>query len=328
MHILIVLDTKFPVVNYGGTERVMWYLGEELSKRNHKVSFLCQQGSVCPFAYCIAFDPSKHINEQIPEDVDLIHFNNGTAGYSGKKPYIVTYHGNYNTLIDKNAVFVSRNHAERNGSNSYVYNGLNWDDYGTVDFNNERRYFHFLGKAAWRVKNVTGAIDIVKNLPGEQLYVLGGYRLNLKMGFRFTLTPKVHFLGMIGGEKKLHYLKASKGLIFPVRWHEPFGLAITESMYCGAPVFGTPYGSLPELITWETGFLTSSKEEMIMHILNDYHYSPKICHEYARDLFNSQIMARCYLEKYEIVLNGGVLNSKQPIANPADTRNRAQYPFD
>ncbi|MEF9931013.1 MAG: glycosyltransferase, partial [Bacteroidales bacterium] len=54
---------------------------------------------------------------------------------------------------------------------------------------------------------------------------------------------------MIGGEQKLNILKESKGLIFPVIWNEPFGLAITESLYCGAPVFGTPYGSLPELIT-------------------------------------------------------------------------------
>lgn len=328
MNIVIVLDTLYPVVNYGGTERVMWYLGEELSKKNHNVSFLCKQGSVCPFAKCLAYDSTKHINEQIPEDTDVIHFNNGTSGYTGEKPYVVTYHGNYNKDIDMNAVFVSRNHAARNDSDSYVYNGLDWDDYGPVDFECNRNYFHFLGKAAWRVKNVTGAIDVVKKLSGEQLYVLGGYRLNFKMGFRLTLSPKARFMGMVGGQQKLDYLKGSKGLIFPVRWPEPFGLAITESMYCGAPVFGTPYGSLPELITPETGFVTRSKEEMIRHIRDDYHYSPKTCHEYARDLFNSKVMAERYLEKYELVLNGHTLNSQQPVANPEATRDRNQYPFD
>ncbi|MEF9987186.1 MAG: glycosyltransferase [Bacteroidales bacterium] len=113
---------------------------------------------------------------------------------------------------------------------------------------------------------------------------------------------------MIGGEQKLNILKESKGLIFPVIWNEPFGLAITESLYCGAPVFGTPYGSLPELITKETGFLTTGKEAMIAHIIEDYNYSPKICHEYACDLFNSQLMARAYLTKYEMVLAGNYLN--------------------
>ena len=43
-------------------------------------------------------------------------------------------------------------------------------------------------------------------------------------------------------------LNASRGLIFPVRWHEPFGLAVIESLYFGCPVFATPYGALPELV--------------------------------------------------------------------------------
>lgn len=327
MNILIVIFTKFPVIDYGGTERVMWYLGKELDKMRHKVFFLCYPGSECPFATCLPFDETKHINEQIPDYIDVIHFNNDACGYSGKKPYIVTYHGNYCVNINMNAVFVSHNHAIRNNSESYVYNGLDWDDYGYVDFNARRHYFHFLGKAAWHVKNVTGAIDVVKKLPGEHLYVLGGYRLNFKMGFRFTLTPKARFMGMVGGEKKLDYLKQSKGLIFPVRWHEPFGLAITESMYCGAPVFGTPYGSLPELVTPETGFLTTNKDEMVRHIRDDYNYSPQTCHEYARDLFNAKVMAENYLKKYEIVMNGGVLNAQQPVADPSDTRDRLQFPF-
>jgi hypothetical protein len=50
MRILIVNDTKIPVEGYGGTERVIWYLGEELSKMGHKVTFLVREGSACPFA--------------------------------------------------------------------------------------------------------------------------------------------------------------------------------------------------------------------------------------------------------------------------------------
>ena len=304
MNILIVQNSLFPALLYGGTERVLWYLAHELHKMGHKVSLLCKSGSECPFAKCLTYNPQKHINEQIPDDIDIIHFNTSELGYTGGKPYVVTVHGNYNAVVPKNAIFVSRNHAERHGAENYVYNGLDWDDYGELNTSSPREYYHFLGKAAWRVKNVRGAIDIVTSLPGEKLYVLGGTRLNFKMGFRLTLSPRVRFKGMVGGKEKVDLLQHSKGLIFPVKWDEPFGLAITESLYCGCPVFGTPYGSLPELVPKEVGFLTEDMQEMVEHLRNHYDYNPVRCHEYARDLFNSRIMAERYMEYYERVSRG------------------------
>ena len=131
------------------------------------------------------------------------------------------------------------------------------------------------------------------------------------MGFRFTWNPRVHFHGMVDDSKKKVIIEQSKGLIFPVTWHEPFGLAITESLYFGAPVFGTPYGALPELVSPEVGFLTAHGQEMAEHI-QSAQYSPKVCHEYARDLFNSSVMAEAYLKKYETVLNGEPLNKEVP----------------
>lgn len=304
MNVLIVQNSVFPALLYGGTERVLWYLAHELHKMGHQVSLLCKSGSGCPFANCIIYNPQKHINEQIPDDIDIIHFNTSELGYTGDKPYVVTIHGNYNAVIPKNAIFVSRNHAERHGSQNFVYNGLDWDDYGELNESEPRAYYHFLGKAAWRVKNVRGAINIIKQLPGEKLYVLGGTRLNFKMGFRFTISPKVKFKGMVGGNKKNTLLQHSKGLIFPVKWDEPFGLAITESLYCGCPVFGTPYGSLPELVPSDVGFLAEDMNDIAEHIKNHYNYTHSRCHEYARDLFNSRIMAENYVRYYERVLQG------------------------
>lgn len=329
MNILIVLNTKLPVITYGGTERVVWYLASELQKKKHNVYFLSAPDSQCPFAKCLPFECNKPINEQIPEYIDVIHFHNNTLGYSGEKPYVITIHGNYNgNNIDQNAIFVSKNHAERNHSISYVYNGLDWDDYGELNSTLPRTHFHFLGKAAWRLKNVRGAISVVNHLPNAKIMVLGGTRINFKMGFRLTLSPKACFKGMVGGKKKNDLLQHSRGLIFPVRWDEPFGLAITESLYCGAPVFGTPYGSLPELITPETGFLTANKQEMINHIRNEYDYNPIRCHEYARDLFNSRVMAEKYIEKYEVVMNGEKLNPTAPYAFADENKDLKNYPFD
>lgn len=322
MNILIFIDSVIPVTAYGGTQRVMWSLARELAGMGHDVRFLARQGSFCDFARVIVFDPSRTVASQVPEDTDIVHFNDKVPENVGK-PYIVTYHGNFlKGELDRNAVFVSSDHARRYGSSSFVYNGLDWNGYGKADLNASRMWYHFLGKAAWRVKNVKGAIDVVRALPGERLYVLGGSRFNLKMGLRLTLTPKARFRGMVEGEEKEHYLRHSKGLVFPVRWDEPFGLAIIESLYFGAPVFGTPYGSLPELVIPEVGFLTRSKDEMVGFLRDGRRFRPETCHEYARDRFNSKVMAEAYLRKYETVLNGRFLNAVRPHACAEDSKRK------
>ena len=301
MNILIQVDAVLPVYLYGGTERVMWYLGKELAGMGHNVTFLSRKGSEAPFARIIPYNPSLPYSAQIPDDIDIVHFNNFVPEGFDTKPYIVTFHGNaVPTDRPADSVFVSRNHANRFGSDNYVYNGMDWNDYGPVALAKRHGYFHFLGKAAWRVKNVRGAVRIIDAVPDARLMVLGGTRLNFKMGFRFTLSRKASFKGMVGGEEKLRWMKGSEGLIFPVVWDEPFGLAITESLYCGAPVFGSARGSLPELVIPEVGFLSNDESELAAHIRGHRgDYSPRLCHEYAADNFNSRIMAEEYLKRYE-----------------------------
>ncbi len=313
MHIVIVNKGVIPVSKYGGTERVLWYLGRELSRMGHTITYLVESGSSCPFGKVIFLDNTKSLSAQIPADADIVHFN-FNINEAVDKPYIITIHGNSNDSreFDINTVFVSQNHAQRYNSGSYVYNGLDWDDYGKVDLKAERKHFHFLGKAAWRVKNVEGAIKVIAKAKGETLKVLGGHRLNIKMGFRLTLNPNIKFYGMVGGEEKLTVLRASKGLVFPVKWNEPFGLAITESLYFGCPVFGTPYGSLPELVNSEVGFLSDKSSELAKAVKDAGSFSRKRCHEYAVEVFNSKKMAEAYLEKYLTVLNGKTLNKVPP----------------
>ena len=313
MNILIAHKGIIPVTNYGGTERVIWYLGKELSKLGHTVSYLVNKGSHCDFAKVIFIDSSKDLATQIPQETDIVHFNFFPPEQIAK-PYVITMHGNVNDerKFDLNTIFVSANHAERFGSKAFVHNGLDWNDYQKPVTNNTRLYYHFLGNAAWRVKNVRGAINIIHKTKKETLKVLGGTRLNFNMGFRFTASPRIKFYGMVGGEKKFSLLNNSKGLIFPVRWHEPFGLAITESLFFGCPVFGTPYGSLPEIITKDVGFLSAESIELKQAIENENTFSAKACHEYALENFNSKKMALQYVEKYFTVLNGGTLNKTNP----------------
>ncbi len=315
MKILIVHRAVIPVHLYGGIERVIWDLGKELVQLGHEVTYLVKQGSQCDFANVIPFNENREITDQIPKKVDLIHFHFVPPKLDKiTKPYLITIHENIITTdnFDLNSVFVSRNHAERHDSSSFVYNGLDWGNYTKPDFTRERNYFHFLGKAAWRVKNVKGAIQVIKKTKSEKLKVLGGVRFNVKMGLRLTLSPRISFYGMVGGREKEELLNGSKGLIFPVRWHEPFGLAIIESLYFGCPVFGAPYGALPEIVGEEFGVLSNCADELAGTIQNNDIFSSKLCHEYALSTFNSKKMALAYLEKYRRVLSGEKLNKTAP----------------
>lgn len=320
MKILIAYQGIIPVTNYGGTERVIWYLGKELNKLGHAVTFLVNKGSHCDFGKVIFIDSTKSLTAQIPEEIDIVHFN-FFPSEEITKPYIITMHGNINDdrKFHLNTVFVSENHADRFGSKAFVHNGLDWDDYQKPSLNNTRSYYHFLGNAAWRVKNVQGAIKIIHQTKREKLKVLGGTRLNFNMGFRFTTSPRINFYGMVGGVKKFSLLNGSKGLVFPVRWHEPFGLAITESLFFGCPVFGTPHGSLSEIVNSEVGFLSTKSIELKDAIEFQNNFSAKFCNEYAVENFNSKKMTLQYLEKYSTVLNGRTLNAINPSLKQIQT---------
>jgi glycosyltransferase involved in cell wall biosynthesis len=109
---------------------------------------------------------------------------------------------------------------------------------------------------------------------------------------------------MVDNAQKKHYIEQSLGLLFPVLWHEPFGLCLTESLYYGAPVFGTKMGALPELITPDVGWLGDDEQQITDYLITHPNFSPQHCHDYAVEHFNARLMAEEYIKKYEKVLNG------------------------
>ena len=312
MKICIVHNSKIPVTLYGGIERVVWDLGAELAQMGHNVVFLVPEGSQCSFAEVIVLNPLQPIEQQVPEDAGFVHIH-FQPDEEIKRPHLITIHGNLSreTSFYPNTSFVSQNHAARYGADAYVYNGLRWEKYGNPALESKRHYVHFLGKAAWRVKNVRGAIRIA-HANQTPIKVLGGRRLNVKMGFRFTMSRWAMFYGMVGGKQKLDLLRNSSALIFPVLWHEPFGLAIIESLYFGCPVLGTKYGALPELVNANTGILSNDPEELIERFNEIHLFDRQRCHEYARENFNALEMAKGYLELYSRILSGEQINKKVP----------------
>lgn len=312
MKILLVPDGVLPVFAYGGTERVVWDLAKGLVSLGHKVELLVAAGSTCDFAKVRWIDRSKPLRLQYDaRQYDIVHFQSKPDA-EPDHPYVVTEHGNTKNgeSLFRNTVFLSSNHAARYGSSSYVHNGLDWSAYGEVDLRNPRTYFHFLGKGSWPVKNLKGAISVAKRAK-VNLAVLGGHRLNFSRGFRFTLSRAISFYGMVGGAQKNQLIQGSRGLIFPVRWHEPFGLAVIESMYFGCPVFSTPYGAIPEIVTDECGSFSVDADELAAS-LEVHDYEPSACHARALNEFNHIRMAKNYLLKYELVIEKEVLNPAAP----------------
>ncbi|MDO5686236.1 MAG: glycosyltransferase [Neisseria sp.] len=322
MNILMVCEQVLPAHLYGGTERVVWSLTKALTRLGHQVRLMSAAGSSCDFAPLLVYDPQRPLAAQIPPDTDVVHLHFDPRE-TFAVPSVMTLHGNIadGQPTRANTIFISHNQAARHGGGAVVHNGLDWSDYTRFNPSQTRHYFHFLGKAAWKVKNVRGAIDTVLRTPTEKLHVLGGHRLNFKMGFRFTVSPRIVFHGMVGGREKDALLNGSKGLVFPVTWHEPFGLALIESLYFGCPIFGTPYGSLPEVVTPEVGVLSNSCQTLSDSIMQQ-HFLPQRCHEYARDCFNAEVMARAYLKHYEQAINGETLTPvTPPNPTPVPTRN-------
>ncbi|MBO9489217.1 hypothetical protein J7384_02460 [Endozoicomonas sp. G2_1] len=119
------------------------------------------------------------LTEQIDDWPDIVHFH---RPYNGglHVPYISTEHGNATlpTTYSRNCVFLSRKHAENHGADCYVYNGLNWDEYGEPNIAKPDDYFTFLGKAKAPTKNLSGTIHITRKAQST-LRVICGNRLSI-----------------------------------------------------------------------------------------------------------------------------------------------------
>lgn len=317
MRILHVLQSKLslPARDYGGTERIVWGLLTAQEAAGHEVRLLWGDAPDLP-KNATRFDTTKSMREQIGHWPDIVHFHQPFDSELDV-PYISTEHGNaeYPRSYGQNTVFLSARHATNHNAECFVHNGLDWTEYGQPNLGKPQNYFHFLGKAKWPIKNLSGAVAVSKQA-GAKLHVLGGRRFSLSSrGFYFHPDLHLRFHGMVGGERKNQLVRNSQGLIFPVRWHEPFGLAIIESLYLGAPVFATPYGAIPEIVTQpELGFLSSSYSELALAMVDVHKYDREACHHYAKTRFDHLTMATAYHQCYQRVLNGEMLNSKQPYS--------------
>jgi glycosyltransferase involved in cell wall biosynthesis len=312
MHITLFKTGKIPIppYGYGGTQRLIYWLGKTLVELGHQVTLIANAQSHIPGAELRALpddekDPRAWLR-LIPDATDIVHFHEPLKG-SVNKPVLMTVHGNGQPgeQFIPNTVFVSRRHAANHGARHFVYNGIDPREYAFA----ERRedYAVFLAKAHWPVKNLHGAVQVAHRA-GLELRVLGSRNWPLNLHRLLPPIRGVRYYGMIGGQKKRELLARARCLIFPVRWHEPFGIGLIEALVSGCYVAGTPYGSLPEIVTPEVGVLSADADELVEAVKNPQWFSPPECR--ARVLhggFTRLDCARSYLNYYERILSKGSL---------------------
>src|SRR6185437_7573768 len=101
--------------------------------------------------------------------------------------------------------------------------------------------------------------------------------------------PHVEYIGEIDDSRKTEFLGNAAGLLFPIAWCEPFGLAMIEAMACGTPVIAMRNGSVPEVVDeGVTGFIVDNEEEAVAAVRR----IPELSRDTVRRTFEARFCAR------------------------------------
>lgn len=296
-----------PVKKYGGIERILFWHMKELAKRGHQVVLFGERGSEVE-KYGIEFienpKPVEDFEKLLPKETDIVHLTYKHK-FIGDTPLLINIQGNgqIGEEFPLNTVFVSKKHAENHGSDCFIYNAIDLEEYPFEDREFSLENLLFLAKGSWKVKNLKDCIWLAKKSK-RILHIAGGKSW---LPSRFVKS-----YGMVGGPDKMDILKRTDALLFPVRWHEPFGIAIIEAMAHGSPVFGSPYGSLPELINPEVGGIFSNKEDLLIHLCSGPQYNRRKIRNYIEENFAISRLTDQYLSLYIKIIEGKTLNKKAP----------------
>ena len=306
MKIVFQHDHPLPVRAYGGIERILYWLMLELDKQGHEVTLIGHKESKFPGTRIKLIEkPETNWFESIPKDTDIIHlFYNFVV--PGKIPTLTAIQGNGKPeeLFPINTIFCSSKHTQNHNTSAFVHNALDFNEYKFIERPMNWDHFLFLAKASWKVKNVKDAISVCKK-SHKHLHIAGGNY--------WWPSKYIHGHGIIGGEPKIKIMNQCDALIWPVRWHEPFGIAIIEAMALGLPVIASPFGSHSEIITEETGIIVNNKNELIEIVQTcPRQFNRNLIRKYVENKFSISKLCHKYIQYYEKILSGENLNHAQP----------------
>jgi glycosyltransferase involved in cell wall biosynthesis len=345
------LTEPVPPKLYGGTERVVSWLTEELVRQGHEVTLfasgdsqteaelvtVCKQGlrldPTCkdPFARHVMLitEVSKRGRQ-----FDIIHSHLDYFLFPYLRHMSVrsvhTLHGRldipdlkplYEEYSDMPLVSISnhqRKPIERANWAATVYHGLPEDMYSFTP--NPSDYLLFLGRIC-PDKRPDRAIEIAKRA-GMKLVIAAKVdpvdRKYYENEIKPLIDPKfVDYIGEVDDSQKNELLGNAKALIFPIDWPEPFGLVMIEAMACGTPIVAFDCGSVSEIIEdGVNGFKVNTVEEAVRALENIELIDRQTCRNTFNEKYTSRRMAESYVELYMQILDPNAeIHSLVPFSN-------------
>jgi glycosyltransferase involved in cell wall biosynthesis len=319
---------------YGGTERVVSWLTEELVRQGHDVTLFASGDSLttaqlvpaCPQALRLdpsCWDPLAHhilLIEQVLQrknEFDIVHFHIDYLHFSMSRCHelqqLTTLHGRLDIpdLIPLYREFsempvISISDAQRGplpwiNWQGTVHHGMPEDRFSPSY--NPGKYLAFLGRVSPE-KGLDSAIQIALD-SGMPLKIAAKIDRADQEYFESHIKPMlehelIDFVGEIGDQEKNEFLSNASALLFPINWSEPFGIVLIEAMACGLPVIAYPRGSVPEIIEdGVSGFLVHDTAEAANRIRSLSTIDRRKCRKAFERNFSVQRMAHDYLTIYE-----------------------------
>ncbi len=352
------LAESVPPKLYGGTERVVSWLTEELVAQGHDVTLFASGDSETSAQLVRAVPQGLRLGgirdhtasilvmlEEVRRRVsafDIIHFHIDLLQFpsfrNSSAQCLTTLHGRldladfhpvYRAFPEMPLVSISRNqrlplpHANWRAN---IQHGL---PPGSAPVDVERRdYLAFLGRVAPE-KRPDRAIEIAKRA-GIPLKIAAKVDPSDQDYFDHVIRPQldhplVEFVGEIGDHEKRDFLGKAIALLFPIDWPEPFGLVMIEAMREGTPTIAWRRGSVPEVIDEGlTGFVVESLEEAVaaVHMAGDL--DRKLVRQRFEERFTATRMASNYVAQYAGLVEEAALRA----ARQALQADASQVPAD
>ncbi len=323
---------------YGGTERIVFWLTEELVRQGHDVTLFASGDSVTSgnLVSCarsaLRLDPN--VRDPVPyymlmldrvrtlaEQFDILHFHIDAYHFPLFRPMagrtVTTLHGRQD-LFDLHPLYlgfsemplVSISQAQRQpiASSNFaatVPHGLPRDLYKPIH-DPRGGYVAFLGRISPE-KRPDRAIEIARAL-GVPLKIAAKVDKADEVYFNQTIEPMlgqpgVEFIGEINESQKGAFLGEALALLFPIDWPEPFGLVMIEAMACGTPVLAFRRGSVPEIVDdGVTGRIVDTVEEAILALPEVLSLDRRAVRRRFEERFSATRMAKDYLRIYRSLL--------------------------
>jgi glycosyltransferase involved in cell wall biosynthesis len=335
------LCERVPPPLYGGTERVVSYLTEELVRLGHEVT-LFASGDSETSARLVPGSPralwrDPDVRETLPHHVhlmelvsseagrfDVIHFHTDYIHFPLVRRHrwrsVTTLHGMvhppdvaplFKEYEDVPLVSISndqRSPIPHANWRATVYHGL---PEGSFTFRPDPgAYLVYLGRMSPE-KRVDRAIEIARQA-GMPLKIAAKIYPEERGHFDEVLAPLlessrefVEFIGEIGNRERDDLLGGAAALVFPIEWPEPFGLVMIEAMACGTPVVAWRRGSVPEVVDdGVTGYVVETLDEAVSAVGRIGCLSRAACRRVFEERFGAARMARDYVDVYRGLVTG------------------------